>query len=290
MLDRDENVDLREILWAALGDKEAQEYLGALNLEPMRARRWPARIEGIDNDVAMEGFYGLSVVCGGTKLGKSVVAYQSALTAAMNGWRVVYIDAELDDFQACQRIQNATGKTVREWLAANPTFVWRSVFMPLTLRGLVGGIARLIEDFDGKVLIVLDSINRIATKIENPKKRVSYFDALHSLTSWLLAVRRLSWGRIGVLVTSEKNRRGGTKGEALEYACDVLLKIKGKPSDAWAELNVELSREGGGGNLGKYVRNWKACRFMRPEHRDVEPPVRRGPEHDSMSGRDDELL
>lgn len=264
-------LDLRAVLLRAMGDKK-EHPLTSLDLDPMPARRWPAGIAGIDGDVLMAGFYGLTAVCGGSKLGKSIVGYQSALQAACNGWRVIYVDAELDDWQANQRIRNATQRTPKEFLYEHPNFVWRQLFEQVSLETLVRDIAGWVEDFDETVLIVLDSIHRVAQKMVNKRTRIDFYDALHDLVNWALCARRMGKGRIGVMVMAERNKHGGTKGESLEYACDVLLKLKGKPSDLVVDLDVELSREGGGGEKGRYVRDWSRCQFRVPERVDAWQP------------------
>lgn len=261
-------LDLASVLRRAMGDTK-DHPLAKLDTNPQPAKRWPAGIAGVDDDVHMNGFYGLTAVCGGSKLGKSIVGYQSALSAAMNHWRVIYIDAELDDWQATARIRNATQMAPKDWLFEHPNFVWRQLFKKTSLPVLVEDIAGWVEDYDERVLVVLDSIHRIAQKMVDRERRIDFYDALHELVNWSLTARRMGRGRIGFMTMSEQNKRGGTKGESLEYACDVLLKIKGKPKDRVATLEVELSREGGGGDLGAYLRDWSRCCFRVPERVDA---------------------
>jgi hypothetical protein len=264
-----DGIDLAAVLRRAQADTE-EHPLAKLELDPTAARRWPAGIAGIDDDVHMAGFYGFTAVCGSAKLGKSIVGYQSALVAAMNGWRVIYVDAELDDWQANQRIRNSVQMAPKNWLYEHPNFVWRQLFKRTSLEVLVNDVAGWVEDYDEKVLVVLDSIHRIAQKMVDRRRRIDFYDALHDLVNWCLTARRMAHGGLGFMVMSEQNKHGGTKGESIEFACDVLLKLKGKASERTTELNVELSREGGGGSLGQYVRDWSRCRFRRPERVEME--------------------
>lgn len=285
-------------LWTGLAGillkaHDSTEYpLAPLKTLPTQAPRWQAGISGIDDNILMRGMYGLSVVCGPSKLGKSIVAYQSALQAAMNGWTVVYVDAELDDFQATDRIHHATGLSAVDWCEVNPNFRWRQLFTRCPMQTLVEDVVAQIGEAE-RVLVVIDSINRAAQwliKSEKDRKQVEYFDALREITNWALTARRLSRGACSFLFTSERNKRGGTKGEALEFACDLLLQLKGKPDEATAELVVQLSREGGAGSLGKYFRNWERCRFERLGSQDVMVADERPLDLDSWIPPDRRLL
>lgn len=245
---------------------DAREYpFAPMRHKPPRAPRWPSGIAGIDDNVHAEGFYGLSVVCGPPKLGKSMIAYRSALAAAMNGWQVIYVDAELDDWQATERLFNATKTDSLAWCEQYPNFIWRQLAFDVTLATLVEDIVAHVKGQE-RVLVVLDSIQRVAERLireDGAGRRfpIEFFEALRVLTGWAMTSRRMTRGAASFLITSERNQRGGTKGSKLEHACDLLLKLKGRTDERVVELEVDLSREGGAGKLGKYVREFENCRF-----------------------------
>ncbi len=91
------------------------------------------------------------------------------------GWRVVYVDAELDDWQAIERVSLATGMDPGEWLDAHPEFYWRSLVRPTALAHLAIDVANLFRDSDKPGLVVLDSLQRIAQQIQSSKRKVSFF-------------------------------------------------------------------------------------------------------------------
>lgn len=241
--------------------------------ESRRAMRWPSGISGVDDNVALEGFYGFTCITGRFKLGKSIAAFASAALAAESGTRVIYVDAELDELQIAQRMRRFGGADW--WNQHRSVFTVRMLVSPVSLATLVDDVAAQLAGDCERVLVVLDSINRIAQQLElystreseEGKKRgraLSYWGALESVIEWCRQVRRLEAERVGILVTAEENSAGQSKGQKVEYAGDMALRIKGRPSSNQVELSVPFSREGGEGELGTYLRDWERTRFALP--------------------------
>jgi len=239
--------------------------------EGEQAMRWPSGIRDVENRMALGGFYGFSVITGKYKLGKSIAAFASAALAAESGLRVVYVDAELDAMQLTTRMQRFGGA---DWWAHNKSrFTIRMLMGPSSLQTLVDDIAAQLEPDTDRVLVVLDSISRVAERIEmhnriatrekgNYSRAIDYWAALSMVTNWCAKVRRLAPTRIGVLVTSEENSHGTSKGQKIEYAGDMSLRVKGRANSDIVDLSVPFSREGGEGELGPYTREWRATRFV----------------------------
>ncbi len=235
------------------------------------AMRWPSGIRDVENRIALGGFYGFSVITGKYKLGKSIAAFASAALAAEAGIRVVYVDAELDALQLTTRMQRFGGA---DWWARNKArFTIRMLMGPSSLQTLVDDIAAQLEPDTDRLLVVLDSISRVAERIEmhnriaprekgNYARGIDYWAALGMVTNWCAKVRRLAPTRIGVLVTSEENSHGTSKGQKIEYAGDMALRVKGRANSDVVDLSVPFSREGGEGELGPYTREWRATRFV----------------------------
>jgi hypothetical protein len=205
------------------------------------------------------GFTGLTVVAGHKKLGKSVVALRSALLAAASGWRVFYLDGENKPFIFAQRVKNFFGGASHtswpDWMAERFTAI--RMRQSMTMRHAAELVATRIVELDERVLIVVDSLNRLA------KRRArggSYFAQLQEIVDWSVTVTTESDGRCGVLLISELNRDGGAVGMDVEYASDVLLFLRdtNRPRSVSMEL---VSRAGPGGHLGDYVRNYAELRF-----------------------------
>lgn len=231
--------------------------------QPPKAPRWPSGVRGIDDNIAMEGFYGVSAICGRQKLGKSMCAWQSALQAVLNGWTVVYVDAEMDDWQAAERIRRATNAEPIQWCREHPEFAWRQLDEPTEMTVLVKDVVAHVGNAD-RVLVVLDSLQSVAQWIvRSDRSQVDFYDAMRGLVRWAVTARRRSRGAVSFLMTSERNQAGRSKGEQLEHAGDMMLKVTGKSDERTVKLDVDFSREGGAGELGKYLRDWERCRFKK---------------------------
>jgi hypothetical protein len=251
-----------------------------------RAMRWPSRIAAVEERVQLEGFYGFSTIVGKHKLGKSLLAFGSAALAASEGLRVIYVDAELDALQLTTRLVNFGGA---DWYPRNrENFVVRMLSGPCSLTGLVEDIALNVGAETERVLVVLDSISRIAQRVVNfsrapaenrPWRPLDYWSALNLVIDWCAQIRRAAPTQIGVLVTSEENQHGTSKGQQIEYAGDMALRIKGEAGSDVVALSVPFSREGGDGELGMYRRDFRSARFVRcdrieaDEHRPAEWPL-----------------
>lgn len=245
-----------------------------------RAMRWPSGIVGIEERVALEGFYGFATIVGKYKLGKSLLAFGSAALAAEAGLKVIYVDAELDAMQLTARMMNFGGSGWYERHREN--FVVRMLSSSCSLTALVEDIALHVGRETERVLVVLDSISRVAKRLESytrlpvdgrPYRPFDYWTALDHVVDWCTRIRRAAPTQIGVLVTSEQNQQGTSKGQQIEYSGDMALRIKGEAGNDAVSLSVPFSREGGDGDLGMYRRDFRSARFELCEHVEAESHV-----------------
>lgn len=232
------------------------------------APRWASTLSYVD--IHCGGFYGVSTLAGRGGVGKSMLAFASAIEAAASlEWQVVYLQAEMDSAELARRGD--------AYLAAHPAAsdaVERLTMIHLprggTLMRLAETICAACDHEDSPLLVVLDSINTAAELLEKP-----YLIALRDLALWAMMSRRLSRGAVSWLIVSELNKAGGVRGDKLTYWSDLVLTMK-RPSARAApnivELELAKSRSTGGeGSMGKYVRRWQSFDFL-PE-RELERPV-----------------
>ena len=139
--------------------------------------------------------------------------------------------------------------------------------MPVRLSGrlefedLVAATFRHVRAEDDRLLVVFDSLSTIAEFMVRPKGGV--WELLADIQRWMETASARSEGRIGWLAISEQNRDGEVKGVKLKYLSDVVVKMVNTDSETdHVELDVVKSRDGGGGKLGTFYRDWRQQRFL----------------------------
>lgn len=180
---------------------------------------WPTALEG--KPTILTAFRGVTFLVGGPSAGKSWWAIGSALAAAWNGWRVLYVAAEMSPAQILRRAmrymddhQVPDGFDVLE--ASYGASVDRLVEM-------------VSEAIDARrTLIVLDSISSFVdqAQIAESGEDVHRIGPLKRLTMWALNVRRDTNGEVSFLVLSERNAAGETKGRFGDHKADLVVSIK----------------------------------------------------------------
>jgi len=224
-------------------------------------QRWPSNVEYIDNHCG--GFYGMSVILGGQKTGKTMLALGSCIeAAATEEWQVVYLCAELDEHEMATRINR--------YLLANPKAMSCEEFLHVVFVGrgqtpeMIQQEIQMITDPGGPpILICMDSINTI-TEMSGK----DYLRTLKEYALWAMLSRRMSYGAASFLIVSETNQIGGAKGGKLEFWADLVVKLSVKRQGLMQGLvpvRMDLlasRRTGGEGEMGIYLRNQQTCRFQ----------------------------
>jgi predicted ATP-dependent serine protease len=224
-------------------------------------QRWPSNIEYIQDHCG--GFYGMAVILGGMKTGKTLMALGSCIeAAATEEWQVVYLCAELDQHEVAMRLNR--------YFNAHPSSRSCEDFLHVVFVGrgqtpeMIQFQVEMVTAADGPpILICMDSINTI-TEMSGK----DYLRTLRDYALWAMLSRRMSNGAISYLIVSETNQIGGAKGGKLEFWADQVIKIESKKKGGVSglvpvKLNLMASRRTGGeGDMGIYLRNQQTCRFQ----------------------------
>lgn len=230
-----------------------------------RVQKWRTGITAVDH-MTEGGGYGLTVFGGQPKLGKSLAAMGAGLTACADDWVVVYVNAELTPREMHQRIgrylrrpgcQITPGHVHLNFMLvnANPGF---------TIEGLIPEIRQTVDLDTHRILIVLDSVNRLAEGDgQMGKGEFAYFQRLRAWSEWPRIATRVSEGRLSFLCVSELNRKDQIKGGGLEYGANLVVTFTqaGDTNDL-VDIDVSLSRETRSGTCGEHRREWESSRFV----------------------------
>jgi hypothetical protein len=215
-----------------------------------------------DVDVCASGFYGLAVAGGPPKSGKSLLALRVGLdTAARGDALVVYVDFELDRFTFSSRLFGATGVKSSDEL---PTWVADRFHVldgaDSSAEELADQIAMQLDEEASRVLVVVDSINRMAKNQQRHERGGNLFLHLGDVVSWARNIVTLTSGEISCLLVSETNRAGAIVGLDPEYAADcfVTLAHTGNPGEVEIEFT---SRSTPGFSKKPYMRDGYGVRF-----------------------------
>jgi hypothetical protein len=224
-------------------------------------QRWPSNLEYIDYHCG--GFYGLTVILGGMKTGKTMMALGSCIeAAATEEWQVVYFCAELDQHEMSMRLNR--------YISANPASRSCEDFLHIIFVGkgqtpdMIQTQIEMVTDPAGPpILVCMDSINTV-TEMSGG----DYLRTLKEYALWAMLSRRMSNGAISFLIVSETNAIGGAKGGKLEFWADQVLKLTVKKrggASGLVPVRLDLlasRRTGGEGEMGIYLRNQTTCQFQ----------------------------
>jgi hypothetical protein len=242
----------------ALASRTENEYTDLSDpYTPKPPKCWPSTIDYIDHNCG--GFYGMTVVAAEPGTGKTFLGIANAIeAAATQQWQVVMFAAE-DDYDGFRDRFN-------RYLNANPAsktcipyLHFHSVGKGQTPRSLTDTVMHAVDiNADIPILIVMDSINSIVNLGGG-----NYLKSLSDFGLWAALSRRISEGDVSFFITSETNKSGEAKGEALPYWADVYLQMKKvKGSDFIVDMTLAKTRRTPGeGPMGKYLRRWDTGRY-----------------------------
>ncbi len=252
--------------WIGLGlslraDLQTEELQLTTDAKVPELPNWPSTLNYIETHLG--GFHGVTSLAAEKGTGKTMLALASAIEAAASGdWQVFYFAAE-DDYggmltryqtylEAWGGARDAEGR-LSVLSVGRIHSVW-DLFQEIT--------ARCVTELNAPVLVVLDSINTIASLSTEP-----YLLALHNLGLWAMLSRRMSRGAASFLLVAETNKTGGIKGGNLDHWSDVVLRIrKVKNENRQVTMRLDKARLAGGeGPMGKYVRVHHQGRFLRED-------------------------
>jgi len=252
--------------WLALGlglqDEGDSTYIETrFDVDGAMPPSWPSTLDYIETHC--QGFHGVTSLAAAKGTGKTTLATSCAIEAAAHGWQVVVFLAEDDTnglrkrlFEYAQYHPDSAAAAV-EWLH------FFSVPMGVTKESILMDITAATDrESDRPVLVVMDSINTIASL-----SRGNYLHKLHNLGLWAMISRRISRGAVSFMLVSETNQRNEIKGANLGFWSDQVLTMKRvKGEEGLVEMTLAKARRWGGtGPMGKYIRHYRAGRFLRPD-------------------------
>ena len=235
-------------------DNVIQEFADDTTVEELP--RFPSNLEPIDLEYG--GFFGVTSLIAQPGIGKTMLAWSVAITAAATQkWSVVYFGGELDHSEMIER--RAREMTVHQTAIDGVDYLKLiHVGKGQTTFDFCVDLAGL--DPDLPILVVMDSINTIATLSRGDSLRT-----LEDYALWAMFARRLSRGAASFLLVSETNKRGNSKGEKLEFWSDLALNMSGKKDEEAVDFKISKVRRGRWIPLPLFYRDWNSNRFYTHE-------------------------
>jgi hypothetical protein len=220
---------------------------------------WKTGCDAVDKLTG--GGAGMVVCAGMPKVGKSLIALSSSVEAARAGFKTVYVNAEMSSGHLLRRFHNYM-KKVDPIVGENLHIA--HVGPGLTIDALYAEIKNFaIDDETEKILIILDSINRIVEfGCSADGSEDGYWKTLADWSAWAMNSRRASEGKISWLLISELNSQGSVKGRNLEYTADIVLRLQSSGVEDVVEIDVPYSRISKSGNIGMAFRDFSTGRFI----------------------------
>lgn len=256
----DSSMKLAAFLRAALERPAETSTVEALaGAEPTYKPKFPTGIWPVD--FLTGGGYGVTTIGGDAKAGKTTAAICAAVAACRAGWRVVYVNAELDRNEAILAFMRACGGEIPGVVIENLTLVTPDfAFTPLDC---VNRASAVLEFGDARMLLVLDSINALVDLTSDAMGGGGDYWAANAVwRNFAVRATKLSLGKIAFLCISETNKDGGIKGRTLEYKSDLVVRITKDPSDfELVDITVTHSRSTRSGECGSFRRDWENGRF-----------------------------
>jgi predicted ATP-dependent serine protease len=249
----DTAVKLMQVLSASVKQPDENSAVDRITtIEASSQPRFPTGIAAVDK-MTFGGGYGCTTVAGNAKSGKTTFAIGSAVEAALAGWKVIFLNCELDRTECIQAFMRKCGGTIPPQVSDRLTLVTPDFsFQP---RDAINRIREAVSFGDDRVLTVFDSINALVDLSGDGDR--DYWGALSQWRNFAVRAAKLSQGRLAFLVVSETNRLGLVKGGSLEYKSSCVIRIqKDKCDNSMVELDVMLSRSSPAGSLGRFYRDW----------------------------------
>ena len=190
---------------------------------------------------------GMVTLSGKASAGKSWFALGSSLRAASEGWDVHYVAAEGED---------VIKRRIMQSNAPRKGFNLHSVQPGVTPDIMIKNIAEWVHT--PKTLLVIDSISTLLGLMSlNPD--ASRWENQADLEIFLMRIRGLTKGAVSLLILSEANAAGETKGRSLDHKSDVAINFLSAEEDPEVKIiKVVKSWEGHTGTLGFGRVDWQS--------------------------------
>jgi len=219
---------------------------------------WPTGLDSLD--ALIGGGASLFTVAGTPKVGKSMFAVGAACSAAMSGkWRVIYCNAEMSRNEMGKRVRRFCHGSIPDALIDNMTIL--NLNVGVNVKALVREIVDRVQIQDQRLLVVIDSINRVCDLSAEAGHDNEYWDRMREWTQLALQSSRhnlnVSW-----LLISELNRKLEVKGQSLEYTSSTCVTIARTQAEGIVKIDVPLARSSAGGEVGVFGIDHARGRFV----------------------------
>lgn len=205
--------------------------------------RWPTGLGGVQSE-RLERYLGLTLLSGKASSGKSWSAIKSSLDAARTGWDVVYISAEAVAV-IHHRLEEIAGVE-----GVPDTWALRYVPDGTSLGEVVQFMTGAIRT--ERTLFVIDSFSTLHRMTE--PDGADFWQHQRMLERVLFNIRQNTAGCVGLLVLSEANAAGETKGRSFDHIADLSVNFKSSDDDhETKEIRVPKSWWSRSGTVGDYV-------------------------------------
>lgn len=210
------------------------------------------------------GAYGFTCIAGDSGVGKSTTAWNVALAAKAGGWDVLYIAAEMEQADYEMRAGRFLGCSPGEVRASGRLPVLAHVASGLDLDALIDLVLTAPGEKAQRLLIVLDSITKIAAYIDEAQTDNSFFRAMARLTRMAEAAVRFGERRIAVVATSELNKDRQAIGRRITYAASLeidLMADKDQPDLVRVSIPKARYSARPAQPFGPYLHDWRRHRL-----------------------------
>jgi archaellum biogenesis ATPase FlaH len=207
------------------------------------------------------GIYGFTALAGDSGVGKSTIAFNVAMRAHLEGWRTLYIAAEMDAQDYQSRAMRYYG--IRDSRILEKLPVVAHVSDGVALESIYDLVMTLPEESTERILIVIDSLTKVAAYTDSGGGGHSFFDAMNKLTRMCEAAVRYGDRRICALVTSELNKDRQALGMRIIYSASLVVQLSQAKDDPKAiYASIPKARYSAKSNqFGPYEYDWAAHRL-----------------------------
>ena len=204
---------------------------------------FPTGLGGVQNGRLLH-FQGLTLLSGKASSAKSWSAIRASLDAAHQGWDVVYIAAEA---------VAVIDLRIREIAGDDPipdSWTLRVVEDGTKFFDVVEFMADAIRT--ERTLFVIDSFSTLLRMTEEDGG--DYWTHHRQLERFLFNVRQMTAGCVGLLVLSEANAAGETKGRSFDHIADLSVNFAKDAEDPETKhITITKSWWGRIGDVGRFV-------------------------------------
>ena len=203
---------------------------------------FPTGLGGVQNGRLLE-YRGMTLLSGKASSGKTWSAIRSSIQAAEAGWDVVYIAAE-----AVAVVHNRVNEVLRGETRPD-TWALRIVDYGTPFGSVIEFMADAIRT--ERTLFVIDSFSTLMRMTQGREDEWVHQRRVESL---LFNIRQLTAGCVALLVLSEANAAGETKGRSFDHIADLSVNFAKDAEDPETkQVSVVKSWWGRMGEVGSFV-------------------------------------